>query len=88
MSLSLNAAIHKIIPSKSKVCSDYIEGWDCGDSVAEWLSDVLDTPGLRLLKQKTNANHPRKKIINGNYKHEASKLRSLHFKLTFLYNKY
>uniref|UniRef100_A0A1B6ED13 MOSC domain-containing protein n=1 Tax=Clastoptera arizonana TaxID=38151 RepID=A0A1B6ED13_9HEMI len=36
---------------QSKVCTDYVQGVDCGDSVAEWLSKVLNKPGLRLIKQ-------------------------------------
>ncbi|KAJ8966191.1 hypothetical protein NQ317_015411, partial [Molorchus minor] len=36
---------------QSKVCGDRIQGYDCGEEVAEWLSKTLETPGLRLLKQ-------------------------------------
>ncbi|EEZ98196.1 molybdenum cofactor sulfurase 1 [Tribolium castaneum] len=36
---------------QSKVCGDKIEGWDCGDEVSDWLSEVLECPGVRLLKQ-------------------------------------
>lgn len=39
---------------QSKVCGDRIDGIDCGDTVAEWLSDVLCTPGLRLIRQNEN----------------------------------
>lgn len=35
---------------QSKVCGDQITGWDCGDEVSNWLSEVLKTPGLRLLQ--------------------------------------
>ncbi|CAH1126866.1 unnamed protein product [Ceutorhynchus assimilis] len=35
----------------SKVCGDKITGYDCGDTIAEWLSDHLEKPGLRLLRQ-------------------------------------
>lgn len=28
-----------------------MQGYDCGDKVAEWLSDHLKKPGLRLLRQ-------------------------------------
>lgn len=38
----------------SKVCGDRIMGWDCGDEIAEWLCDVLEIDGLRLLKQCTD----------------------------------
>jgi molybdenum cofactor sulfurtransferase len=36
---------------QSKVCGDKIQGWDCGDEVADWLSEVLNCPGVRLLRQ-------------------------------------
>lgn len=36
---------------QSKVCGDRIDGIDCGIEVADWLSDVLCTPGLRLIQQ-------------------------------------
>lgn len=39
---------------QSKVCGDRIEGIDCGDDVAAWLSYVLCTPGIRLVQQTTN----------------------------------
>lgn len=35
----------------SKVCGDRIQGFDCGDSVAEWLDRVLSLEGLRLIRQ-------------------------------------
>lgn len=36
---------------QSKVCNDKIQGWDCGDEVAEWLTNVLGSSEIRLLKQ-------------------------------------
>lgn len=39
---------------QSKVCGDRIDGIDCGDTVADWLDDVLCTSGLRLIQQNTN----------------------------------
>ncbi|XP_065363795.1 molybdenum cofactor sulfurase [Calliphora vicina] len=36
---------------QSKVCDDLVSGYDCGDEVGNWLSDCLETPGLRLIKQ-------------------------------------
>lgn len=44
---------------QSKVCGDRIDGIDCGNEVADWLSDVLCTPGLRLIQQ----NHDDKRTI-------------------------
>ncbi|GBP16757.1 Molybdenum cofactor sulfurase [Eumeta japonica] len=36
---------------RSKVCDDLVSGYDCGDEVANWLCDCLETSGLRLIKQ-------------------------------------
>lgn len=36
---------------ESKVCGDRIKGFDCGDTVAEWLSNALKIKGLRLIHQ-------------------------------------
>lgn len=41
---------------QSKVCGDRIQGWDCGNEVGNWLSEVLGLPGLRLLRQCNNDN--------------------------------
>lgn len=48
---------------QSKVCGDRIDGIDCGDNVAEWLSDVLLTPGLRLIRQNENDKRSKKTKI-------------------------
>lgn len=39
---------------QSKVCNDLVSGYDCGDEVAEWLSDCLETTGLRLIKHHSD----------------------------------
>jgi molybdenum cofactor sulfurtransferase len=39
---------------QSKVCGDRVQGWDCGDDVASWLSDALGRQGLRLIRQWTS----------------------------------
>lgn len=39
---------------QSKVCGDRVDGIDCGDGVAEWLSNILGTNGLRLIRQNEN----------------------------------
>ncbi|CAH1987697.1 unnamed protein product [Acanthoscelides obtectus] len=36
---------------QSKVCGDRVLGWDCGDEISDWLSECLEMPGLRLLRQ-------------------------------------
>lgn len=36
---------------QSKVCGDRIDGIDCGDEVAQWLSEALSTDGFRLIRQ-------------------------------------
>lgn len=38
---------------QSKVCGDRIQGIDCGDDVADWLSSVLCTPDVRLIQQSS-----------------------------------
>ncbi|XP_050305303.1 molybdenum cofactor sulfurase 3 [Anthonomus grandis grandis] len=35
----------------SKICNDKVRCYDCGDKIAEWLSENLERPGLRLFKQ-------------------------------------
>lgn len=39
----------------SKVCGDRIQGFDCGDTVAAWLDEVLIMDGLRLIRQNVNS---------------------------------
>lgn len=36
---------------QTKVCGDYVNGFDCGQDVSDWLSDALNTNNLRLIKQ-------------------------------------
>lgn len=40
----------------SKVCRQPVEGLDCGDRVAQWLSENLGMEGLRLLRQSGQRN--------------------------------
>uniref|UniRef100_A0A336M3F5 Molybdenum cofactor sulfurase n=1 Tax=Culicoides sonorensis TaxID=179676 RepID=A0A336M3F5_CULSO len=40
---------------QSKVCNDNIQGVDCGDEIGEWLSDALNTDGLRLIRQHSSS---------------------------------
>lgn len=66
ISLELNMHNNRIQSSlcQSKVCGDRIDGIDCGDDVGQWLSDVLCTAGLRLIKQATDDKRTSKKQIN------------------------
>ncbi|KAK4887310.1 hypothetical protein RN001_003581 [Aquatica leii] len=50
---------------QSKVCGDQVQGWDCGDDVGTWLSTILDTPGLRLIKQCNDLNNKRRNTTDG-----------------------
>lgn len=36
---------------QSKVCNDRVEGFDCGDEVADWLSRAFKRSNLRLIRQ-------------------------------------
>lgn len=40
-----------ILPCVGKVCGDRVTGVDCGDTVGEWISEVLNKPGCRLIQQ-------------------------------------
>lgn len=52
---------------ESKVCKDRIQGVDCGDEVADWLSDVLCAPDLRLIRQSvTDKRTSKDRSIKGN----------------------
>lgn len=37
----------------SKVCGDRVQSYDCGNAVADWLSEALCRPGCRLIRQAT-----------------------------------
>ncbi|KAF2904992.1 hypothetical protein ILUMI_01176 [Ignelater luminosus] len=61
MNVPLNMSASKInsvwpLKCQSKVCGDRIQGWDCGNEVGNWLSEVLGLPGLRLLRQCNDDN--------------------------------
>lgn len=51
---------------ETKVCGDRIQGMDCGDEVAAWISAVLSTDGLRLIKQNENVERKNKAISLSN----------------------
>ncbi|KAJ0178824.1 hypothetical protein K1T71_005599 [Dendrolimus kikuchii] len=56
---------------QSKVCTDIIKGFDCGDEVANWISEALEISFLRLIRQSSN---DKRKI---NKKSDENKLLSL-----------
>lgn len=39
---------------QSKVCTDVIKGFDCGDEVAYWISEALEVSFLRLIRQSAD----------------------------------
>lgn len=45
----------------SKVCSDIVKGYDCGDEVADWISEALEVSFLRLIRQANHDNRVQKK---------------------------
>ena len=51
---------------ETKVCGDRIQGFDCGDEVARWLSDVLNIDGLRLIKHSERISKRRSEITLSN----------------------
>lgn len=56
--LSASAQAENSARCRSKVCRQPIEGFDCGDEVAIWLSQQLDIEGLRLLRQSAQRSAP------------------------------
>ncbi|XP_053603634.1 molybdenum cofactor sulfurase isoform X2 [Plodia interpunctella] len=58
ISLPLNPPSNKLKEKfkfcQSKVCTDIVQGYDCGDVVADWLSNALEIPFLRLIRQSSN----------------------------------
>lgn len=51
LNMELNGTSSSISMCQSKVCNDNVDGDDCGNEVAEWISNVMNTPGLRLIRQ-------------------------------------
>ncbi|XP_055710855.1 molybdenum cofactor sulfurase 3 isoform X2 [Phlebotomus papatasi] len=39
---------------QSKVCGDRVQGFDCGEKIAQWLEEALNMPGLRLLRKNND----------------------------------
>ncbi|KAM3967146.1 molybdenum cofactor sulfurase [Aphomia sociella] len=64
---------------QSKVCTDFVKGYDCGDEVADWISNALEISYLRLIKQSNNDNRVQKRNAD-----EEQKLLSLSNQAQFL----
>ncbi|KAL4707944.1 hypothetical protein ACJJTC_013735 [Scirpophaga incertulas] len=53
---------------QSKVCADIILGYDCGDEVADWVSNALEVSFLRMVRQSSDGLRVHKKKHNGKNK--------------------
>uniref|UniRef100_A0A2A4J3D5 Molybdenum cofactor sulfurase n=1 Tax=Heliothis virescens TaxID=7102 RepID=A0A2A4J3D5_HELVI len=51
----------------SRICTDTIKGFDCGDEIADWISEALEISYLRLIRQASEDDRAVKK------KHEGEK---------------
>lgn len=63
----------------TKVCSDIVNGVDCGDDVANWISEALEVSYLRLIRQSESDKRMQRKK-----KEEEKKLLSLSNQAQFL----
>ncbi|CAK1598736.1 unnamed protein product [Parnassius mnemosyne] len=72
ISISLNQVTENVSNHgslcNSKVCMDIVKGYDCGDEVADWISNALGISYLRLVKQSNTDNRIQKKNIEGDQK--------------------
>lgn len=62
---------------ESKICNNLIYAHDCGDEVSDWLSNNLNTRGVRLVKQAKD--NTRLKNKNKNEKNENENAVKLSF---------
>lgn len=46
---------------QSKICTDSVKGYDCGDTVAQWISEALEISFLRLIRQSSTDGRTQKK---------------------------
>lgn len=53
--LEMKGARRDVEICTTKVCGKRVEGYDCGDEVAQWLSDVLGAKDLRLIRQTAHS---------------------------------
>lgn len=65
---------------QSKVCADLIKGYDCGDEVADWISEALGISYLRLIRQSDE----HKRINKKNKSSESQTMLSLSNQAQFL----
>lgn len=65
---SAQAEVTGSLCRNSKVCGDRIQGFDCGDAVAEWLDRVLYLEGLRLIRH----DEQEKRVVKANPEMEIS----------------
>jgi molybdenum cofactor sulfurtransferase len=64
ISIPLDQSDSKITNTKlcqSKVCSDIIQGYDCGEEAADWVSNALEVSFLRLVRQSDEEHRLKKK---------------------------
>lgn len=46
---------------QSKICTDSVKGYDCGDAIADWISEALEISYLRLIRQSSSDGRTQKK---------------------------
>ncbi|CAC5406878.1 ABA3 [Mytilus coruscus] len=66
--------LQSILPCVGKVCGDRVTGVDCGDTVGQWISEVLDKPGCRLIQQDRTRSRKCKLDKTSNDTENVSKL--------------
>lgn len=57
ISIPLDMSLQKSSSSSmchSRICTDTVLGFDCGDPVADWISEAMNISFLRLVKQSSN----------------------------------
>lgn len=52
----------------TKVCNDIVNGVDCGDEVADWVSEALEESYLRVIRQSVSDTRMQKKKKEGDKK--------------------
>ncbi|CAG4992626.1 unnamed protein product [Parnassius apollo] len=79
ISISLNQVTENVNSHgslcNSKVCMDVVKGHDCGDEVADWVSNALGISYLRLIRQSNTENRIQKKNIEANIENLTDRFR-------------